>query len=82
MLNRAIYKLLLAYFAVLAMKGTALAGPEPEECLGCHDADEYVSLDAAELLEDLQDPGIRQHLEYADITLEQVEVLLAASRED
>lgn len=82
MLYLATRKLLIAFSTVLVLTGTAVAGPDNDECLDCHEAEDYSGLNAEELLEELLDPGIRQHLEYADITLEQVEALISTASED
>ena len=48
-----------------------------DACLKCHEGAEFAGLSAAEVGEDLRDPGIPPHKKFADLSDEQIQALIA-----
>jgi hypothetical protein len=63
----------------LMISGQALA--DPSACQMCHGAGDFEGMDASEVKEALDDPGIPPHGPFADMTLEEVAALLEALAE-
>jgi Spy/CpxP family protein refolding chaperone len=62
--------------ALLSISSLACAA-DTATCMNCHDDDEFSGMNAADILADLQDPGIRQHQRFADISDEELKAIAA-----
>ena len=50
-------------------------GADSSACMECHAADEFAGLSAADILADLQDPGIPPHKRFADLSADELQAI-------